>query len=106
MSPESQNQSTSIEIKEIADTEKSKSWSPRLYLLPIVGYWVLSLLYVSTVLSKNWFIFAESKNHTLTDGNFYAGQKLGLWKVLEFNEDLSRVSKLAFGTSVDTEGRL
>ena len=77
-----------------------------MYLLPIVGHWVLSFLYIGTVLSKSWFVFAESKNYTLTDGNFYAGQKLGLWKVLEFNEDLTRVSKLAFAGAADTEGIL
>ena len=106
MVSESSNHSTSIEIKEVAETVKSASWSPRFYFLPIVGYWLLSFLYIGTVLSKSWFVFAESKNQTLTDGNFYSGQKLGLWKALEFNEDLSRVSKLTFGSSVDTEGKI
>ena len=58
---------------------------------------------------NNWFVFGSieaTTNDTILNANFYQGQKLGLWKVIGFNDDKSRVFRLLFGSDAGSEGNL
>ena len=68
--------------------------------------WALSIFYIGTVLINSWFTFGvvEMSNNTTFDGHFYAGQKFGLWNMVDFNEDRTRVVKLWFGSKPTSEG--
>ena len=72
----------------------------------LIVNWVLSVFYIGTVLINSWFTFGtiQTSNNTTFDGHFYTGQKLGLWNIVEFNEDRTRVLKLSFGSKPTSEG--
>ena len=78
-----------------------------LNLVIILSNWVLSIFYIGAVLVNNWFVFGSiesTTNDTPFHANFYQGQRLGLWKVIGFNDDKSRVFRLRFGSDAGSEG--